>query len=104
MARDDFASFVPIKRKIHLPAVMFVKADWCPHCHSMAPHMKRAQKLLGNTMPVYVVDADADDKIVQKLGVQGFPTVFVISADRKKREYTGDRDAKAIASFARKYV
>lgn len=102
--RDDFSSFVPFKRNMHLPAVVFVKADWCPHCHSMAPHMRRAQRMLEDTMPVYVVDADAHENVVQKLGVQGFPTVFVIGADRKKREYTGRRDGKEIATFARRFV
>ncbi len=102
--RDDFSTFIPFRRDMNLPAVVFVKADWCPHCHSMAPHMKRAQKMLGSTMPVYVVDADANQNVVQQLGVQGFPTVFVIGADRRKREYDGPREAKSIAVFARRFV
>jgi len=101
---SDFSSFLPFRRDMHLPAVLFVKAEWCPHCHSMAPHMKRAQNLLKNTMPVYAVDADSNKSVVERLGVGGFPTVFVIGADRRKREYDGPRDGKSIAAFARQFV
>lgn len=100
----SFESFVPFKRNMHLPAVLFVKADWCPHCHDMAPHMKRCQQSLRDQMPVYVIDADKHKQVVQQLGVEGFPTVIVVGADRKMREYNGTRNGAAIAKFARQYI
>jgi thiol-disulfide isomerase/thioredoxin len=101
---SDFSGFLPFQRDMHLPAVLFVKADWCPHCHTMAPHMKRVQTILKNTMPVYAVDADRNQNAVRSLGVQGFPTVIVVGLDKRKREYDGPRDAKTIAAFARQFA
>ena len=41
---------------------------------------------------------------MQQLGVEGFPTVIVVGADRKMREYNGTRNGAAIAKFARQYI
>jgi len=100
----SFDSFVPFTRKLNLPCVLFVSAHWCPHCTDMAPHMKRCQTSLQNEMPVYVVDADKNKKVVEQLGVRGFPTVLIVGTDRKMREYTGPRNGNSIAAFARRFI
>jgi thioredoxin-like negative regulator of GroEL len=55
-------------------------------------------------MPVYVVDADKNKKVVEQLGVRGFPTVLIVGTDRKMREYTGPRNGNSIAAFARRFI
>ena len=99
----SFDSFVPFTPKLKLPCVLFAKADWCGHCHHMAPVMQQAQSSMKN-VPVYIVDADTNPKIIEKLKVQGFPTVFVVGANRRMHEYDGARDPASIVAFVKKWT
>lgn len=101
MTFDTFEPFV--KGKIVLPCLFFAAADWCPHCHSMAPVVARAQgALLKLGVRTYLVDADKNGEAVDALDVSGFPTLLFVDKDRRVTEYDGPRTASGIVGFARK--
>ena len=76
---------------------MEVYAPWCGHCKSLVPEWKKAAKALKGIVNVAAVDGTAAQATAQKLGVQGFPSIFVYGADKSKpTPYNGGRDAKAI--------
>ncbi len=57
-------------------AVLFVKADWCGYCTKAKPEVARAAAILGSVVPVYAVDSERNAKVVESLGVDGFPTIL----------------------------
>ena len=81
------------------PCVLFCKADWCGHCTRAKPEIAEAARRMGSVVPVYVIDADKQEKIVSGLGVQGFPTIFYVDQNGRKHEYGGDRTGRAISEW-----
>lgn len=82
------------------PAVLFVKADWCPHCQHAKPEMEKAALMLGKVIPVFAVDADKHKAAVQKWGVQGFPSIYFLTPDGEMQPYDGERKGQQVADWA----
>jgi thiol-disulfide isomerase/thioredoxin len=80
-------------------SVLFVKAEWCPHCQSAKPEMAKAAAVLGSVVPVYAVDSERNKAVVQKLGVEGFPTILFRDARGKLHPYEGPRTGQKIADW-----
>ena len=100
---ESFKGFTPFRRDIKLPSVLFCKWDNCGHCHSTAPEMKKVQSALKNAMPVYVVDAEKNSKVIDALKVNGFPEIIVVDKNRKVHKFNGNREASKIMQFIRQY-
>jgi protein disulfide-isomerase A1 len=81
-------------------AVLFVSAEWCPHCRNARPELVRAAAILGSVVPVQEVDSERDKDVVERLGVGGFPTIMFRDASGRLSEYTGPRRGKDIADWA----
>lgn len=83
------------------PALLFVKADWCPHCTSTKPAIREVARSLARAdIKVYAVDADKHADQVRKLNVVGFPTIlFLHESGRTKVFPGGDRSAHRIESW-----
>lgn len=97
----NFKSFIPFKRNLKTPCVLFAKWNSCPHCHSMAPKMKQVQAELRGVMPVYVIDAEKHSKVCEQLKIQGFPQIMVLKKDRHVRKYNGPQDSQKILAFVK---
>lgn len=82
------------------PAILFVKADWCPHCRAAKPEIAKAAQVLGTVLPVYEVDSERHKDVVEALGVDGFPTIFFRAASGKLKRYGGERLGQKIADWA----
>ena len=82
------------------PAVLFVSAQWCPHCRNAKPQLARAAAILGSVLPVYVVDSEKHADVIAKMGVDGFPTIFFRTATGRLRTYNGEREGQKIADWA----
>lgn len=80
-------------------AVLFVKADWCPHCKRAKPEVQRAAEILGSVVPVYEVDSERNADVVESLGVEGFPTIFFRNAKGKLVRYKGETRSRNIADW-----
>lgn len=75
-----------------------IAAPWCSWCHRLAPDMENAS--LSYQFPSFYVDGDTRDgnKLMQEMGVQGFPSVFSIDKNNKLEKYHGDRTSVALGS------
>ncbi|AGE58818.1 protein disulfide isomerase [Paramecium bursaria Chlorella virus NYs1] len=98
---ESFRGFVPFRRDIQLPSVLFCKWNQCGHCHELAPQMKRVQTILKDEMPVYVVDAEKNNKIIKALKVNGFPEIIVVGTNRRVHKFKGTREPSKIVQFIR---
>jgi len=76
-------------------------APWCGHCKNLAKDWIAAASALKGIVNVAAVDADQHKQLGGQFGVQGFPTIKVFGANKKKPEdYQGARSAAAIVDFA----
>lgn len=90
----------PTRGNLHTigPALLYVNVKWCPHCRSARPIMERVSGILGSQVPVYNIDGDTRDDLVQALGVTSFPTIIYVSSGGARYTYDGPRTQDAIAS------
>ena len=105
MTQDSFKSFLPFRRDLQTPCLLFCKWEQCYHCHQLAPHVKKAQMVLKKSnIPVYVVDAEQHSAVVTTFKVTGFPELFFLGKDRRLRKYKGSRTAEGIVAFTRSHM
>ncbi|KAE8148017.1 hypothetical protein BDV25DRAFT_159140 [Aspergillus avenaceus] len=78
-------------------------APWCGHCQNLKPAYEKAAKNLDGLAKVAAVncDDDANKPLCGRMGVQGFPTLKIMTPSKKPgkprvEDYRGDRSAKAI--------
>jgi len=70
-------------------------APWCGHCKNLVPEYKKAAKALKGVVKVGAVNADEHRSLGGQYGVQGFPTIKIFGANKKKPEdYNGARSAQ----------
>lgn len=93
------------KEVLKYPGIVVVEfyAPWCGHCKQLTPEYEKAAKVLQGVVKIVAVDATAHESLAQKYQVQGFPTLKVFGADKKKPvDYQGQRTSDAIISEAMK--
>ena len=84
-------------------AIVEFYAPWCGHCKSLAPEYEKAASALKGVVKIVAVDATQSEKLAQKYGIQGFPTIKVFGSDKKNPvDYQGQRTGDAIISEAMK--
>jgi thiol-disulfide isomerase/thioredoxin len=72
---------------------------WCSYCVKCMPSFQEAGKKLGNAYPIFSLNGDKNKVAIQKLGVQGFPTILFIDRNGKiGKKYEGDRTTGDILS------
>lgn len=80
-------------------ALVAATATWCGHCQSMKP----AYAAINHHAPVFNVDlgdrTPASSAIAQKMGVKGFPSVFLYEYGVQTRTYEGHRSTVSFESF-----
>ena len=80
------------------PTLLFIYADWCPHCQRAKPALRDVSSMLGTIVPVYWVDSEKHPDLMKKWDVGGFPTIL-LAHKGEVWNFTGARTADAIASF-----
>lgn len=88
------------RKNARTPALLFVKAEWCPHCQDAKPEMEHAAAVLGSVLPVYAVDSERNADVIRDLRVQAFPTIMYQDAQGRVTEYQGPRKGKQVADWA----
>ncbi|KAJ5219350.1 uncharacterized protein N7498_001449 [Penicillium cinerascens] len=78
-------------------------APWCGHCQSLKPAYEKAAQNLNGLAKVAAINCDDDDNkpFCGQMGVQGFPTLKIVTPSKKPgkprvEDYQGARTAKAI--------
>ncbi|KAJ5601102.1 hypothetical protein N7510_010636 [Penicillium lagena] len=78
-------------------------APWCGHCQNLKPAYEKAAKNLNGLAKVAAVNCDDDENkaFCGQLGVQGFPTLKIVTPGKKPgkprvEDYKGARTAKGI--------
>ena len=74
-------------------------APWCPHCKDLInPLMFLANGLKKEGFKIVSVNSEKTQNICNNIGVQGFPTLFLINPDGTLKDYNSDRSIEGILS------
>src|SRR6188768_4345274 len=72
----------------HKPVFLYWGAEWCPPCHDLKAHVfPRSDFLqaLRQFVPVYLDgDAPGAQRVADQFGVQGYPSVLVLTPDHRE--------------------
>ncbi len=86
--------------------VYFFYADWCPHCKKAKPEWDQFMKQYNNKtvgtyqiIPIGVDCSEGENPLIQKYGVDGYPTVILLKGDQRV-----DYDAKITYDNLSKFV
>jgi len=80
-----------IKNKTGKMGMLFVGAEWCGHCVSFKPIYEQFSKIV-NDFDLYHMDSEVCKSILSKMNVEGFPTIFNVSASGELERYYEPRD------------
>ncbi|KAJ5791208.1 uncharacterized protein N7518_008219 [Penicillium psychrosexuale] len=91
-----------IAKSNHTSIVEFY-APWCGHCKNLKPAFEKAAKNLDGLAKVAAINCDDDENkaFCGQMGVQGFPTLKIVTPSKKPgkprvEDYQGARSAKGI--------
>ena len=82
-------------------------APWCGHCKAFKPEWEKAEQKLNNTtvgnnkVRLEQVDCDENPDIAKEYGVEGYPTVKLLTDNGEVKEYNNERTADGIEEFLR---
>lgn len=75
--------------------MVIVKAEWCGYCKRTMPELFKVSQLTGSMFPIFKIDSDVNKNLINKMGVQGFPTIFFIEKDGLiSSKYSQDRECQ----------
>ncbi|CAK0772880.1 putative Thioredoxin domain-containing protein [Gammaproteobacteria bacterium] len=75
--------------------LLAILAEWCGHCQRMKAAYAAVAMQLGDSFPMFYLDAVKHQDFVQKYKLaQGFPTIKYLEAKtgKVKEQYNGERD------------
>lgn len=80
-------------------------APWCGHCKALEPEWNQAASDMKGKVKFAKVDATENEKLAQRFGVSGYPTIKYFNYGTEKRDrdaqvYQGARDATSLKSLA----
>ena len=78
--------------------LLFVHADWCPHCAAMKPAFREAADM--SAVPYAAVNARDARAYLENHGIRNLPHVVRVYPDGRRRVYDGDRSAHSLHRFA----
>jgi len=71
------------------PVLVDVWADWCGPCKSLMPILEKLAVEGDGSFILAKLDADANQELVQQMGVRGFPTVRLFKDKKAVDEFAG---------------
>lgn len=86
--------------KIDKKTFVFFKMNGCPHCDSMQGEWDKFVSNNKTGVPTLEIEASANQKLVEKYKVEGFPTLLMVDSDNVIATFEGDRNAESFESFA----
>ena len=91
------------------PTFTMYYMNGCPHCEKIKPDFQKfvaAGQVMTKGKPVKVrmLEQGEATSEVNSLGIQGFPSFYLSTADGNQIEYTGERTVLAYTSFIKQNI
>lgn len=98
---DSRAGGAGLKSDSGKPLLVDFSASWCQPCQMLKPEFAKAADKVGGKVEFRTVDVDENRNLAAEFGVQGVPTLVLISPDGKEiGRRVGYMDAEEIGEFA----
>ena len=93
-----------IRNKEGKKGLVMIYAEWCGYCKLLAPIWKKFINKYKNKYTIRALNSEGsinNKMILEKLGVQGFPTIKYINKDGKisKDSYEGERNINDFVNY-----
>ena len=105
MAQKQIPGFEKLLSKKGALTLVFVYADWCPHCHDYKPTWKKICKERGNNVNMVSVNEKVLSKttLPSRTTINGYPTVIAVNGTTgETAQIPNYRDMSAMTTLANK--
>ena len=85
--------------KTRLPYLVEFYTPWCEHCKALANTWEKVAVSLKGLVKVGALDAEKEEVIAQKMGIEGFPTIKM-HIENQWLDYNGKKTVKSLRSWA----
>lgn len=89
-----------MNKTINKKTFVFFKMNGCPHCEKMQGEWDKFVSNNRTGVPTMELEASANQKLAEKYGVQGYPTLLMVDANGVLANFEGERNAEAFETFA----
>ncbi len=86
------------------PVLVDFYATWCGPCKMMTPILDDLKSRIGDKAHILKVDVDKNQKIANKLGVRGVPTIVLYKNGQIKWRASGVRQANELQRVIEQYA
>ena len=86
------------------PVLVDFWADWCAPCKQLMPVLEKLADEYQGAFILAKLDADANQEIVQQVGVRGFPTCRLFVNKQAIDEFTGALPESEVRKFLDQYI
>jgi protein disulfide-isomerase A1 len=83
-----------------------LSSQWCGHCKTLAPIYEKVGAHFASRDDVVIakMDATANDVPDERFSVKGFPSLYLLTADKTVVAYSGERTEKEITAFVEEHA
>ena len=85
------------------PLLVDFFAEWCGPCKMMAPMLKQAKDVVGDTVTIIKIDVDKNPQVAGTYGVQGVPTLILFKNGEIKWRQSGVVPVQNLISVMKQY-
>lgn len=79
-------------------------ATWCGPCRMMSPILENAQEELGDSVAIYKVDVDENERLARTFGIMSIPTIYIFKDGEVKERHIGLWMQNDLLSAVKKYL
>lgn len=95
---------VVVEGSMKQPVLVDFWADWCQPCKHLMPILEKLADEYQGGFILAKLDADANQEIVQQMGVRGFPTCRLFINKQAVDEFTGALPESDVRKFLDQYI
>ena len=95
---------VVVEGSLKQPVLVDFWADWCQPCKQLMPILEKLADEYNGAFILAKLDADANQEIVQQMGVRGFPTCRLFVNKQAVDEFTGALPESEVRKFLDQYI